>query len=139
SLGSTYFELLTGRPPFQGETGMATIYQQCHVPLPDPCEIAPDLPERCARILQHALDKDPAQRYQKAAQMLTDLDLVLAGRGPNALSAPERSHLLTARRVAAAQDTVVLGPTRRMRRWWLAALLLLAVAIGAALLFWQAG
>ncbi|QDU45259.1 Serine/threonine-protein kinase PknB [Symmachiella dynata] len=78
SLGATYFDLLTGAPPYAHSTDvMQIMFAQCNEPTPDPGELAEDLPPLCRGIIEQAMAKDPADRYQSAQEMLTDLQILL--------------------------------------------------------------
>jgi serine/threonine-protein kinase len=80
ALGVVAFELLVGRPPFQGQEMMATLSQHLYEPPPQPCELRPDLPAPVGELLLELLEKDPARRAGPAsavAQRLRALALVL--------------------------------------------------------------
>lgn len=77
ALGLTYFALLTGGPPFSGESAAATLHAQLHSPLPDPRERAKDLDPRCLLVLRKATEKEPSLRYQDAGELLADLQNLL--------------------------------------------------------------
>jgi serine/threonine protein kinase len=68
SLGIVLFELSTGRRLFRGATQAETIRQvrECHVPLPQ--DLEPDIPSPLQAIILKALQRDPAQRIQSAAE-----------------------------------------------------------------------
>jgi ABC-type branched-subunit amino acid transport system substrate-binding protein/tRNA A-37 threonylcarbamoyl transferase component Bud32 len=79
SLGATYYTLLTARRPFHtSQTVPQLMYAHCHAPAPDPRADNPAVPPSCARVVARAMAKDPADRYQSAAEMLADLQAVLA-------------------------------------------------------------
>ncbi len=63
ALGILFFELLTGRKPFQGETPVATMLKQMNDPLPDIRQYVPNISEEIVHILNKALEKDPQNRY----------------------------------------------------------------------------
>ena len=66
----TFFELATGSLPFREGN---VPYHHVHTPPPDPREIHPELPEPLAVIIGRCLQKDPADRYQSAGEILDEL------------------------------------------------------------------
>jgi urea transport system substrate-binding protein len=75
ALGATYFTLLTGEAPYEDSPSVPQLmYAHCHGPIPDPRAVNPAIPEGCARIVARAMAKVPAERYQSAGEMLTDLE-----------------------------------------------------------------
>ena len=62
ALGVVLFELLTGRVPFDGGP-TAVIAKVMTDPIPWPTELRPDLPRDLARVVMHALQRDPKERY----------------------------------------------------------------------------
>ena len=70
SLGVTVFELATGRLPF---TEGNIPYHHVHTPPPDPRELEPEVPALLAAIIGRCLRKDPAERYQTAREILTEV------------------------------------------------------------------
>jgi len=69
SLGTTMFVLLTGTPPFPGDTLAALSYQISHDKHPNICELRPELPACIRGIIDKALAKDPDKRYQSGDAM----------------------------------------------------------------------
>jgi len=64
SLGATFYFILTGRPPFaEGSVAQKLIWHQTRQPKPVR-SIRPDVPAELAAVLEKAMAKDPAQRYQ---------------------------------------------------------------------------
>ncbi|HEV2668841.1 MAG TPA: serine/threonine-protein kinase [Blastocatellia bacterium] len=79
SLGAILYELITGGPPFHGESARDQIRSICeHDPTP-PRRINPAIPGELQNICLKALEKDPAHRYQSAREMADDLARMLAG------------------------------------------------------------
>ena len=79
SLGAVMYDMITGRPPFKGETVMDTLNQvQKLEPLP-PARLAPKVPLDLQTICLKALQKDPKKRYETAGAMGEDLRRFLAG------------------------------------------------------------
>lgn len=73
SLGVTFYELLTGRLPYQGTNTVSMINKILNEdPMPIR-SIRPDLPEPIVKIVEKAMAKDPAKRYQAWYDMASDL------------------------------------------------------------------
>ncbi|MEM9187030.1 MAG: serine/threonine-protein kinase [Planctomycetota bacterium] len=76
SLGATLYALLSGRPPFRGETVLATLTKVQHA-APDP--LAPAVPIDLRTICEKCLAKRPDDRYESAAAVADDLRRYLDG------------------------------------------------------------
>jgi tRNA A-37 threonylcarbamoyl transferase component Bud32 len=73
SLGCTLYALLTGRPPFQGETAMQTILAHIGASPRPLQELRPDVPAELAAVVAKMMAKEPADRYQTPAEVMTAL------------------------------------------------------------------
>jgi beta-lactam-binding protein with PASTA domain/tRNA A-37 threonylcarbamoyl transferase component Bud32 len=79
STGCLLYELLVGRPPFTGDSPVAIAYQHVRENPVPPSRIDPEIPAWADSIVLKAMAKDPAERYQSAAEMRTDIQRALSG------------------------------------------------------------
>ncbi len=79
STGCVLYELLTGRPPFVGESPVSVAYQHVREEARPPSQLNPDVSLAMDRIVAKALAKDLEQRYSSAAEMRADIEQALAG------------------------------------------------------------
>lgn len=74
SVGVMLYEMLTGQLPFEADNAVSVAIMQMQAEPKKPSEINPDIPEGLEEITLKAMQKDPAKRYQSAAEMLYDID-----------------------------------------------------------------
>jgi serine/threonine-protein kinase len=74
SAGVMLYEMLTGKLPFESDTPVQVAIKQISDEPKRPREIMESIPEGLEEITLKAMAKDPAKRYQSAAQMLRDID-----------------------------------------------------------------
>jgi Protein kinase domain/Putative zinc-finger len=122
SLGCTLFYLLTGRPPFRGESAIDVVSKQVTDAPPRVTELRPDVPAELADLVDQMLAKDPAARPQTPRDVAKALAALTraGGRSPTTVAEPVAPPPL---------------PRRGGRRPWVAvASVLLLGAVGAAIL-----
>ncbi len=74
AVGVILYEMLTGRVPFDGDTPVSIAIKQMQIEPTRPTQIKADLPMGLEEIILRAMQKEPALRYQTAAEMLRDID-----------------------------------------------------------------
>jgi tRNA A-37 threonylcarbamoyl transferase component Bud32 len=125
SLGATLYAMLTGHPPFAGETMAATLTKVLYE-RPEPlAKDAPDTPPALAYVVERMMAKDRKHRYQTPAELLHDLRALEEGR----LVVP----------AGFKGDISEFVETRRHRRLWFAGagLVAAAVALAAVVFVWE--
>lgn len=108
SMGVVLFELVTGRVPFDGETPWAIAYKHVNEAAPLPREINPSIPPDLEAIVRRAMAKDPADRYQSAAEM--QMDLMRFRRGEKPLAAAAAAAVTRAVAPAGGESRGATGP-----------------------------
>ena len=74
SLGTVMYEMMSGRPPYDGESPVAVAIQHINGGAAMPSTLNPNIPGGLEQIIMKAMAHEPAQRYASATQMLADLD-----------------------------------------------------------------
>jgi beta-lactam-binding protein with PASTA domain/predicted Ser/Thr protein kinase len=136
SLGVVLYEMLTGRPPFSGDSPMAIAYKQVNATPPTPSSLNPDVPPELDAVVMRALSKNPANRYQTGQEFAEDLERARTGGEVTATPLLPVGGEAT-QVISRPQPTSVLPPTEAppgsSRKAWVGALLaILVMALLAA-------
>ena len=78
ALGATLFHLVTGRPPFQGETSAVIMSKHLTDKPPLAHKVKEGVSEECSRMIVKLMNKQPEKRYQSARELAEQLDAMLA-------------------------------------------------------------
>jgi serine/threonine-protein kinase len=141
SFGVTCYYMLTGQPPYRGETALAIAVQHIKGE-PEPIDkLRPDLPPDLCHIVQKLMAKDPDQRYQTGRHVSRDLqklkgELAASARDEAAIEETGKQAALVTVPVEPARASILrrtfrLETMRRYVIWWFAATLLLGLLAGA--------
>jgi dienelactone hydrolase/predicted Ser/Thr protein kinase len=120
SLGIVLYEMVTGQPPFGGDSTLGIALRQKTEFPSEPKKINVSVPEGLNRLIMKCLDKDPAKRYQNAEELLLEFDGL-----ERAISTTEKAVSLD--KPHPSRDITVRF---RFKRYWLAALALIALVLG---------
>lgn len=127
-LGIVLYELLVGRPPFTGETQLATAMKHVKEPPPPLRSIKAGVPRPLETVIMKALEKDPDRRFTSAEDMRSALESTL-GRTSGTMAMP-RAVPSPSTGQGAVDTPAPSGDTR----WIVKVVLAVAAVIGAALL-----
>ncbi|MBI5477642.1 MAG: protein kinase [Deltaproteobacteria bacterium] len=78
-LGAVLYQILTGKPPYSGQTGTDVITRATQVDVKPVRELAPEAPAELAAVAEKALQRDPDKRYQTAQDLAAEIDAYMTG------------------------------------------------------------
>jgi serine/threonine protein kinase len=135
STGCLLYELLTGRPPFVGDSPVSVAYQHVRETPERPSLYNPEVTDDVDAIVAKALTKRIENRYQSASEMRADIERALAGQSvtaPALAADPSGDDTATAVVPPMADEEEL----RRKRRWpWILLVLVLLALLIAAFFF----
>ncbi len=130
SFGCTFYEMLTGRPPFQGPSTTSVIHEIVNRDPVPATVLNPDVPSSVQWVLDKCLEKDPNRRYQDTRDLVVDMAHLV----------PESGALTGSGETDPWRRSGPQVPAPRHRRWRVAvAATLLAVLLGATAWFLRNG
>ncbi len=149
ALGILFYQMLTGRVPFHGDSEYQIMKLQAEAPMPFARVLRAEVPAEIEAIIQRATQKDRAHRFQSCDELVAALDPFAPG-SVGVHSAPASSAAERSGRFSATPEPVPVGPTivgggitgtgtelpiersRRRSGAWVALIVLLVLAAGGA-------
>ena len=147
STGVVLFEMLTGRPPFRGDTPVAVAYQHVSERPVKPSSLNTRVSPALDTVVMRALEKDRTKRYQSAAEFREEVDLAVSGRLPvrrepdtaTALFSSTATGSFSTSELALRQltdDDTMVRTQRRPPAIWIWSGIVAVVVIVVAVMYW---
>ncbi len=88
ALGATTYEMITGRPPFEGDTPAIVMLKHLNEYVPSPHDLDRIVSINFCHLLERMMAKDPFHRYQTPYELLQDVRRVIRGKQPMGIRPP---------------------------------------------------
>ena len=141
SLGATFYHMVTGKPPFEGNTPAEILVKHMNESLTPPDQVNLLLSTGTCEVIEKMMAKDPQDRYRSPRDVVMDVRRLLAGRPPMLASSARETELLERVEEEPGEVLAPLSTYRRPRKsdsrlMWVvvavvAAVILLLIALAA--------
>jgi serine/threonine-protein kinase len=129
SLGVMLYEMVTGQPPFDGESAVSIMMKHVNDPLPDISKIERSAPDELIDVIEKSLAKSPNNRYQSATDMAEGLREVRRSFNETTIPTPKRSREATD--PSGVKKAAAVKPAKRKSN---AALWMMGIGVAVVLL-----